>query len=128
MVKVSSFLQKSLIFLLQVYRYLISPLIGHYCRFYPSCSKYAQIAIGRYGACKGSYLTLRRLLCCHPLHTGGYDPVPSLPVSKLYSAHLNFCLRCRSIRNPHVSCIHSGCLSSQRAKNPITVSIPTKMS
>jgi uncharacterized protein len=83
MVKVSSFLQKSLISLLQVYRYLISPLIGHYCRFYPSCSKYAQIAIRRYGACRGLYLTVRRLLSCHPWHTGGYDPVPPLPVSKL---------------------------------------------
>ena len=83
MVKVSSLLQKSLIFLLQVYRYLISPLIGHSCRFYPSCSHYAQIAIKRYGACRGLYLTVRRLLCCHPWHIGGYDPVPSPPVSKL---------------------------------------------
>jgi uncharacterized protein len=83
MVKVSSFLQKSLIFFLQVYRYFISPLIGHHCRFYPSCSKYAQIAIRYFGVCKGSYLTVRRLLRCHPLHAGGYDPVPPLPVSKL---------------------------------------------
>lgn len=83
MVKVSSFLQKSLIFLLQAYSYLISPLIGHSCRFSPTCSKYAQIAIRGYGASQGSYLTLRRLLCCHPWHKGGYDPVPPLPVSKL---------------------------------------------
>lgn len=83
MVKVRSLLQKSLIFLLQVYRYLISPLIGQYCRFYPSCSQYAQIAIKRFGSCKGSYMTVRRLLRCHPWHTGGYDPVPPLPVSKL---------------------------------------------
>lgn len=83
MVKISSFLQKGLIFLLQVYHYLISPLIGSSCRFYPSCSKYAQTAIRQYGACKGSYLTVRRLLCCHPWHTGGYDPVPPLPASKL---------------------------------------------
>lgn len=83
MVKVSSLLQKSLIFLLQAYRYFISPLRGNDCRFYPSCSKYAQIAIKRYGAYKGSYLTVRRLFCCHPWHTGGYDPVPPLPVSKL---------------------------------------------
>lgn len=83
MVKVSSLLQKSLIFLLQVYRYLISSFMGNHCRFYPSCSKYAQIAIKRYGVCRGSYLTVRRLLCCHPWHMGGYDPVPPLPVSKL---------------------------------------------
>jgi putative membrane protein insertion efficiency factor len=83
MVKVSSFLQKSLIFLLQVYRYLISLLIGHNCRFYPSCSQYAQVAIQRYGTCKGLYMTVRRLVCCHPWHHGGYDPVPLLPTSKL---------------------------------------------
>lgn len=83
MVKVSRLLQKSLISLLQVYRYLISPFIGDSCRFYPSCSKYAQIAIKRYGACKGLYLTVCRLLCCHPWHRGGYDPVPPLTVSKL---------------------------------------------
>lgn len=83
MVKVSNILQKSLIFLLQVYRYLVSPFIGSHCRFYPTCSKYAQIALKRYGVCRGLYLTARRLLCCHPWHIGGYDPVPSLPVSKL---------------------------------------------
>lgn len=83
MVKVSSFLQKSLIFFLQVYRYLISPLMGHRCRFYPSCSQYAQVAIQRYGGFKGLYMTVRRLLCCHPWHHGGYDPVPLLPTSNL---------------------------------------------
>lgn len=82
MVKVS-ILQKSLIFLLQVYSYLVSPFIGKHCRFYPSCSKYAQIAIKRYGACRGLYLTVRRLLRCHPWHMGGYDPVPPFSVSKL---------------------------------------------
>ena len=83
MVKVSSLLQKSLIFLLQVYRYLISPLIGHNCRFYPSCSNYAQLAIRQYGSCQGSYMAVRRILRCHPWHAGGYDPVPPPHVSKL---------------------------------------------
>lgn len=83
MVKVSSLLQKSLIALLQVYRCFISPFIGNNCRFYPSCSKYALIAIRRHGVLKGPYLTIRRLLCCHPWHKGGYDPVPSLPVTNL---------------------------------------------
>lgn len=83
MVKVRSLLQKSLIFLLQVYRYLISPLLGQRCRFYPSCSNYALMAIKRFGPYKGSYMAVERLLRCHPWHTGGYDPVPPLPVSKL---------------------------------------------
>lgn len=83
MVKVRSLLQKSLIFLLQVYRYLISPLLGQHCRFYPGCSNYALMAIKRFGPYKGSYMAVERLLRCHPWHTGGYDPVPPLPVSKL---------------------------------------------
>jgi putative membrane protein insertion efficiency factor len=75
MVKLTDFLQKSLIFSLQVYRYLISPLMGHSCRFYPSCSKYAQLAIKQYGSYVGLTMTIKRLLRCHPWHPGGYDPV-----------------------------------------------------
>jgi len=63
-------------FLIKSYRYLISPLLGNHCRFYPSCSKYAETAIERYGFLKGSALTLRRLGKCHPWHEGGLDPVP----------------------------------------------------
>jgi len=62
--------------LLRGYRYLISPLLGPSCRFYPSCSCYAEEAIEQHGALKGCYLTARRLLRCHPWHAGGYDPVP----------------------------------------------------
>jgi putative membrane protein insertion efficiency factor len=76
MVKVNDLLQKSLIFLLQVYRYSISPLLGHSCRFYPSCSNYAQLAIKQYGIYVGIRMTIKRLLCCHPWHPGGYDPIP----------------------------------------------------
>ncbi|MES2142035.1 MAG: membrane protein insertion efficiency factor YidD [Pseudomonadota bacterium] len=76
MVKVSDLLQKSLIFLLQVYRYLISPLTGYSCRFYPSCSEYAHLAIVQHGSYVGLYMTVKRLLRCHPWHAAGYDPVP----------------------------------------------------
>jgi putative membrane protein insertion efficiency factor len=62
--------------LLKVYRYCVSPMLGPTCRFYPSCSCYAEEAIERHGALRGSYLTARRLLRCHPWHEGGYDPVP----------------------------------------------------
>ncbi|WP_306530741.1 membrane protein insertion efficiency factor YidD, partial [Anaerotignum lactatifermentans] len=47
-----------------------------HCRFTPTCSRYAYEAIQKYGALKGGYLAVRRLLKCHPFHEGGYDPVP----------------------------------------------------
>lgn len=62
--------------LIRCYRYAISPLIGPSCRFYPSCSCYAEEAIGHHGVFAGCYLTIRRLLRCHPWNSGGYDPVP----------------------------------------------------
>jgi putative membrane protein insertion efficiency factor len=51
-------------------------MLGPACRFYPSCSQYAQEAIARYGAGKGLWLTVRRLMRCNPWHCGGHDPVP----------------------------------------------------
>lgn len=59
-----------------VYRVTLSPLIGGQCRFEPTCSRYALEAYRQYGACRGTALTIRRVLRCHPLHPGGYDPVP----------------------------------------------------
>lgn len=58
------------------YRYFISPLMGSRCRFYPSCSAYAEEAYQRFGWSKGSYLSIKRLLKCHPWHQGGIDLVP----------------------------------------------------
>ncbi|MDD4914575.1 MAG: membrane protein insertion efficiency factor YidD [Methylococcales bacterium] len=69
-------MQLLLIALIRAYKYFISPLLGPRCRFYPSCSSYGLEAIQLHGALKGSYLTLRRLLKCHPFHEGGIDPVP----------------------------------------------------
>lgn len=62
--------------LIRGYQLAISPLLGPRCRFYPSCSHYAQQAIERHGALLGATLALRRVLRCHPFHAGGYDPVP----------------------------------------------------
>ncbi len=58
------------------YRVLLSPLLGGHCRIWPSCSAYAEEAIRRHGARRGSSLALARLLRCRPFHRGGIDPVP----------------------------------------------------
>jgi putative membrane protein insertion efficiency factor len=62
--------------LLYVYRVTLSPLLGPCCRFEPSCSAYALEALERYGARRGAWLSLRRVLRCHPFHPPGFDPVP----------------------------------------------------
>jgi len=80
-------LQWTAIKLIHVYRYLLSPWIGNQCRFYPSCSHYSEEAIKRHGFFIGSYLTLRRLLKCHPWHQGGLDPVPELKRSCCSTIH-----------------------------------------
>ncbi len=66
-----------LMLLLRIYKTGISPMLGQHCRFYPSCSDYAQEAIAAHGAAKGSLLTVRRLCKCHPWHAGGIDLVPT---------------------------------------------------
>ena len=66
-----------LIWLVKVYRRHISPYKSPCCRFIPTCSEYALEALEKYGAIKGGYLAVRRLLRCHPFSKkGGYDPVP----------------------------------------------------
>ena len=62
--------------LLRLYKLTISPLFPGACRFLPSCSDYSAEAVRRHGVVYGLWLTLRRLLRCHPLCTGGHDPVP----------------------------------------------------
>ncbi|MBK4987730.1 membrane protein insertion efficiency factor YidD [Pseudomonas sp. S36] len=66
----------ALVALIRGYQLIISPLLGPRCRFYPSCSHYAIEALRVHGAGRGSWLTLLRLLRCHPLNPGGVDPVP----------------------------------------------------
>ena len=69
-------MKQVLFWFIQAYRYLISPWLGDNCRYYPSCSEYAQTAIMEHGALYGSWLSIKRLSRCHPFHEGGYDPVP----------------------------------------------------
>lgn len=61
----------------KVYRLLFSPWLGSSCRFEPTCSAYALLALETHGAAMGSYLTVARLARCHPWCLGGLDPVPS---------------------------------------------------
>jgi putative membrane protein insertion efficiency factor len=67
---------RALIAVIGVYRVAISPLLPAACRYTPTCSDYAQQAIRKYGAFKGSWLAARRLLRCHPWGGHGHDPVP----------------------------------------------------
>jgi putative membrane protein insertion efficiency factor len=60
----------------RTYQWTVRPVLPSACRFYPSCSQYAEEAIERHGAAKGSWLAARRLCRCGPWHAGGYDPVP----------------------------------------------------
>lgn len=64
-----------LILLVKFYRRWISPLKPPSCRFIPTCSEYAVQALQKYGAIKGSYLAIKRVLRCHPFSKGGYDPL-----------------------------------------------------
>lgn len=60
----------------RAYRLLVSPLLPPACRFYPTCSAYAEEALARHGAWRGSWLAARRVCRCAPWHPGGVDPVP----------------------------------------------------
>lgn len=72
----SSLPQRLLLALIRFYRGAISPYLPRSCRYTPTCSQYALEAVRKYGALKGGWLALRRILRCHPFHPGGYDPVP----------------------------------------------------
>lgn len=66
----------AVVWLLRFYKLTVSQLFGGSCRFEPSCSEYAAIAICQHGPAKGCLLALRRLAHCHPFCEGGFDPVP----------------------------------------------------
>lgn len=68
-------LTKILLILIGFYQKFISPLKSGRCRFYPTCSNYALEAINRYGSWRGGLMSIKRILSCHPFHSGGYDPV-----------------------------------------------------
>ncbi len=67
---------KLLILLIRIYQVTLSPFIGRQCRYVPTCSNYGIEAIKKYGAIKGGWLTVKRILSCNPWGGSGYDPVP----------------------------------------------------
>lgn len=69
-------LRRTAVLPIAFYRRFISPLLPPACRFTPTCSEYALQAIIQHGLIRGTWLGIRRILKCHPLHPGGYDPVP----------------------------------------------------
>lgn len=79
MAKLTNLFKFILVGLIRLYRYSISPLSAGNCRFYPTCSAYALEALDRHGLLKGSFLTAKRLLRCHPWNPGGVDTVPECP-------------------------------------------------
>lgn len=71
-----SFVARAALKVVKFYREAISPLFPPCCRYVPTCSEYAMIAIQRYGFLKGAWLAIKRVCRCHPWHPGGFDPVP----------------------------------------------------
>lgn len=68
-------MQTAVIAALRIYKRFLSPLLPSACRFHPTCSEYMLEAVANYGALRGVYLGVRRLLRCHPFAEGGFDPV-----------------------------------------------------
>ncbi|MES9828640.1 MAG: membrane protein insertion efficiency factor YidD [Candidatus Thiodiazotropha sp.] len=69
-------MRRIVIYLIKLYRTILSPFVGQHCRFYPSCSTYALEALEKHGTLQGLWLTIKRISRCHPWHEGGVDPVP----------------------------------------------------
>ena len=67
---------RGLVFVIQLYRHMVSPLRPASCRFVPTCSQYAVDALTEYGLIRGGWLAVRRLAKCGPWHRGGWDPIP----------------------------------------------------
>ncbi|MDR7270698.1 putative membrane protein insertion efficiency factor [Pelomonas saccharophila] len=70
---------RALMAVVRGYRLMLSPWLGNACRFEPTCSRYSLAALEKHGALAGSYLTVHRILRCHPFCAGGHDPVPDNP-------------------------------------------------
>lgn len=76
MKKIAQLPANLMILLIRIYQITLSPFIGRNCRYTPTCSNYGIEAIKKYGAIKGGWLTIKRILSCNPWGGSGYDPVP----------------------------------------------------
>jgi putative membrane protein insertion efficiency factor len=79
---------RGVIFLIQLYRHMVSPLRLPTCRFTPTCSRYAVDALTEYGLVRGGWLAMVRLAKCGPWHRGGWDPIPERPVDRAAADHV----------------------------------------
>jgi putative membrane protein insertion efficiency factor len=77
--------RRLVLLLIRFYQRAISPYFPARCRYVPTCSAYAYEAVQKHGVCRGLFLALKRVLRCHPLHPGGYDPVPEDP--RIFTGH-----------------------------------------
>ncbi|QTN01469.1 membrane protein insertion efficiency factor YidD [Sediminibacillus dalangtanensis] len=75
-------MKRLFILFIKVYQKVISPIKPPTCRFYPTCSQYGLESLEQFGVIKGGFLTIKRLLKCHPFHPGGFDPVPEKKTEK----------------------------------------------
>jgi uncharacterized protein len=76
-------LKRIVISMLKLYQWILSPLVGPCCRFYPTCSNYMIEAVETHGLCRGAWLGVKRLLKCHPFYPGGVDSVPEIAQTRI---------------------------------------------
>ena len=72
-----------LIFIIKIYQFIFSPLIGKNCRYLPTCSEYAMESLKLHGLLRGSFFAIRRILKCHPFGGHGFDPIPKRKQNKV---------------------------------------------
>ncbi|WP_406813337.1 membrane protein insertion efficiency factor YidD [Mycobacterium sp. M23085] len=94
---------QGVIFLIQLYRHMVSPLRPATCRFVPTCSQYAVDALTEYGLIRGSWLAVARLAKCGPWHDGGWDPIPDRPESHVNCQDASGARTVRTARGESVS-------------------------